>query len=402
MVLLIPTLNPSRSAIRLVLLFLAILCTTLTTASRAFAADLPDGCQLSGTIESFQETLGDTDTDVSLNTEGTCRGTFGTSYGETPAQLTAVERMHIVACQAPSSLDAQLTLPAYSESIPVTLQIPVPYAAWVPFTVTGRGAGPLVVSNSAGQQALGSYSMQDGQAWCDSARTSAQPVTLTFGRVSPTPSGGPGDPVVNAQLVFHRAFLDATGFSLVAEECTANPFASDCPPVDSIVYQTSDGADAADDMPTSYAMTADGEEEPDQTSTPYTATSPDSHTPGAGGAGFICEVTAGTPQRIWAGLALEMMQGRVWNECEYNRKRPVRRQEVYGSLQLLDGSKWRTMASASARGNGAGRIITPYAQYDCVHLAQRVYRMRALGYSVIRRTGYTGVDVGKHVSTDCL
>jgi len=106
-----------------------------------------------------------------------------------------------------------------------------------------------------------------------------------------------------------------------------------------------------------------------------------------------CGVSATRPERYVNIRSSYAIRGRASNQCFQVPGRPVIYQEVYASLerQYLGGG-WQNLDTKSARRLGAGIVTTPYAFWDCDHINLRLYRVNALGYSVIGGVGFIGVN----------
>lgn len=175
-----------------------------------------------------------------------------------------------------------------------------------------------------------------------------------------------------AQQATHEEYLTSVG--AVAGGCAANPGASGCPDVSTVVYLPSivEGSDE-----TGYAPLLD----------------PLSTQSSTAAATNQCGVSATRPERYVNIRSSYAIRGRASNQCFQVPTRPVVYQEVYASLerQYLGGG-WQNLDTKSARRFGPGIVTTPYAFWDCNHIELRLYRVNALGYSVVGPTGFIGVN----------
>ena len=206
------------------------------------------------------------------------------------------------------------------------------------------------------------------------------------------------------------AFITASGVERSAlGGCALDPWSTSCPPVSSVVASISETACASEVNPVDSPPPAPGgaraEVDPCGTTNPlltvpYASLMPDnpvggSATPMDHGTGAACGLRADGPERTYySGTHDWYIRGRTMNHCLNGQG--VTRMEAYVSLQRerLDGEEGYTQldSKAATPHNGATLQYTPYATWDCNHNRSLLYRVESSAYSVVRGTGWFGVQ----------
>ena len=228
---------------------------------------------------------------------------------------------------------------------------------------------------------------------------------LAFGGAAASASAE--DAVVTANRAqFHAALLAYGVDRSTLSGCGADPWAPGCPPVTTVVATLTEFACASEVDPgpiTAEATTTQDSSaaaNPCQTSVmaPYAAGYPDLYAGGTErdhGSGSACGVRAEWPARTYYQSTFNYyIRSRGINHCFSGQG--VSRMEAWVTLwrERLDNQEgWTRLDTKEATPiNGAGQQYTPYATWDCNHTRSLYYRAEAAAYSVVRGTGYFGVN----------
>lgn len=209
---------------------------------------------------------------------------------------------------------------------------------------------------------------------------------------------GANDAVTAVNQTQFNAAMTAYGVNTAGVGgCARNPWAAGCPTVTSVVSTLTEIACASDGADVAVEMGGTCDDANSLVMFPYAASYPDPYvaSPRGHGTGSACGVRADGPQRLYYTNTLNWyMRGRAINHCLSGQG--VSRMEAYVTLQRerLDGREgWTNLDSEAAPvSSGAGWQYTPYATWDCNHHRALLYRVEAVGYSVVRGVGWFGVN----------
>lgn len=183
--------------------------------------------------------------------------------------------------------------------------------------------------------------------------------------------------------------------------CAANPWRAGCPKVKEVHFSVPTDVDAPPvSEPTSETVDPSPPAEDEATNFGPVLNIASGEKASAAGhpAGFACGVYANYPEFYFADNTKKIRASGV-NHCTGNASNPVTFTQVDEEMRRYDGG-WATLRRDNHYIYGPGYAVGR-TYYDCNHSRILTYRSHALGYSVVRGVGYSGVNY-KDTAGQCI